>query len=201
MDLDDCHRFKRSPAIHMKREFAIRRRSGREGRTGSVVDPADDGSPQPVKEGLAGSQAHPAPGNRVLTAHLQMALEYVQEGVVVCDDTGETIFRNASANYLGVASNGILAEQAITEALQLALQGETAERTLELIAARASDGWSSGRFRSPSRRRPSGAVAIVQDASDRHRAGGHPARLRGQRQPRAENARRGAQPAGRDARR
>ena len=62
-----------------------------------------------------------------------MALEYVQEGVVVCDATGEMIFHNASANYLGVASSGVLAEQAITEALELALQGESPEDTLELF--------------------------------------------------------------------
>jgi two-component system, OmpR family, sensor histidine kinase SenX3 len=152
----------------MRREFAIRRRSGREGPTGSVVDPADDGSPQPVKEGLAGSQAQSTLGTGMLTAHLQMALEYVQEGVVVCDASGEMIFHNASANYLGVASSGVLAEQAITEALELALQGESPEHTLELflpaprrLVIRAFPLTVAGS--------PSGAVAIIQDASDRHR--------------------------------
>jgi two-component system sensor histidine kinase SenX3 len=102
-------------------------------------------------------------------AHLESALDLVEEGVVVCDASGETVFRNARAeSYLGVTSNAILTEEAIGEALRLALSGEPSERTLELF--------------SPSQRRliiraaplagpaqPGGAVAIVQDASDRHR--------------------------------
>ncbi len=102
-------------------------------------------------------------------AYAEAALNLVEEGVVVCDAWGETVFRNAKAeSHLGTTANAILAEQAIAEALQLALSGEPSERTLELY--------------SPSQRRliiravpltgvdrPEGAVAIVMDASDRHR--------------------------------
>ena len=89
--------------------------------------------------------------------------------MVICDGVGDTVFRNATAErHLGVSSDAVLAEQAVGEALLLALQGDYPERTLELF--------------SPSPRRliirafplagvthADGAVAIVQDASDRHR--------------------------------
>jgi two-component system sensor histidine kinase SenX3 len=78
------------------------------------------------------------------------------------------IFHNASASHLGITSSGVLAEQAISEALQLALQGESPEQTLELflpvprrLVIRAFPLTAGGD--------PSGAVALVQDASDRHR--------------------------------
>jgi two-component system sensor histidine kinase SenX3 len=115
--------------------------------------------------------ARPVPVNEIDDApedaaatHLRAALDLVEEGVVVCDSAGQTVFRNAAAeSHLGVTSNAILAEQAIGDALQRALRGEPSERTLELF--------------SPSPRRliirasplAAGAVAIVQDASDRHR--------------------------------
>jgi two-component system sensor histidine kinase SenX3 len=93
----------------------------------------------------------------------------VEEGVVVCDAAGQTVFRNGAAEtHLAVTSDAVLAEQAISEALQLALQGEPSERTLELfsrsqrrliIRASPLGGLDD----------PAGAVAIVQDASDRHR--------------------------------
>jgi two-component system sensor histidine kinase SenX3 len=119
--------------------------------------------------GAAGQSAGASLDNQPLAAHLEAALDLVDEGVVVCDAWGETVFRNARAeSHLSATSNAVLTEQAIGEALQLALSGEPSERTLELF--------------SPSQRRliiraaplagldrPEGAVAIVQDASDRHR--------------------------------
>jgi two-component system, OmpR family, sensor histidine kinase SenX3 len=112
--------------------------------------------------------SHSASG-RVLAGQLRAALDLVDEGVVVCDETGETIFRNTAAeSYHGVSSNAILAEQAIREALQAALQGETPERTLELIAP-AQRRLVIRAFPLTDPSQPLGAVAIVQDASDRHR--------------------------------
>jgi two-component system sensor histidine kinase SenX3 len=100
---------------------------------------------------------------------LRAALDLLEEGVIVCDETGEVIFRNATAeSHLGVTSHAILAEQAIREALQLALQGDTPERTLELIAP-AQRRLIIRAFPLTGATQPSGAVAIVQDASDRHR--------------------------------
>ena len=150
-------------AIQMRREFTIRRRSARQDHTVSDVNAAADVLPKPVNEGPAHWQPEPGGGTEVPVAQLQAALHYVEEGVVVCDASGAMIFRNDSAHQLGVASSAILSEQAIGEALQLALKGESSERTLELF--------------SPAQRRLiirafpllGGAVAIVQDASDRHR--------------------------------
>ena len=104
-----------------------------------------------------------------MASRLHAALDLVEDGVIVCDGSGETIFRNAAAeSLLGAPSNAVLAEQAVGEALHLALQGESPERTLELFSPnqrkliiRASP------LTGPAQ--PPGAVAIVQDASDRHR--------------------------------
>ncbi len=114
-----------------------------------------------VEEVALGSDA-------LLAGRLRAALDLVEDGVVVCDGYGMTVFRNATAErHLGTSSNSVLAEQAVEETIQMALQGEYAERTLELF--------------SPTPRKlvikafpvtlaqPHGAVAIVQDTSDRHR--------------------------------
>jgi two-component system sensor histidine kinase SenX3 len=117
---------------------------------------------------------HPSPdpdaeADAVMVGRLRAALNQVDDGVIICDEFGETVFRNhTAARHLDVTSDTILAEQAVREALQLALQGDYPERTLELMA--------------PVQRRliirayplygptgPGGAVAIVQDASDRRR--------------------------------
>jgi two-component system sensor histidine kinase SenX3 len=105
----------------------------------------------------------------LLAGRLRAALDLVEDGVIVCDGLGDTVFRNATAErHLGVSSDAVLAEQAVGDALLLALQGDYPERTLDLFSPtqrkliiRASPLVGSGR--------PDGAVAIVQDASDRHR--------------------------------
>jgi two-component system sensor histidine kinase SenX3 len=121
-----------------------------------------------VKKNPVVRQPDPAYGAGVLVAQLQAVLDHIQEGVVVCDASGELIFHNASANHLGVTSSGVLAEEAISDALQRATQGESPEHTLELflpsprrLVIRAFPLTAAGD--------PSGAVAIIQDASDRHR--------------------------------
>ncbi len=105
----------------------------------------------------------------VMVGRLRAALNQVDDGVIICDEFGETVFRNhTAARHLDVTSDTILADQAVREALQFALEGDYPERTLELMA--------------PVQRRliirayplagptgPGGAVAIVQDASDRRR--------------------------------
>jgi two-component system sensor histidine kinase SenX3 len=105
----------------------------------------------------------------VVIRQLRAALNQVDDGVIICDELGRTVFRNhTAARHLDVSSDTILADQAINEALQLALEGEYPERTLELMVPvqrrliiRAYP------LAGPSQ--PGGAVAIVQDASDRHR--------------------------------
>jgi two-component system sensor histidine kinase SenX3 len=105
----------------------------------------------------------------LMGGRLRAALDLVEDGVIVCDGLGDIVFRNATAErHLGLSSDAVLAEQAVGDALLLALQGDYPERTLDLF--------------SPTQRKliirafplvglgqPDGAVAIVQDASDRHR--------------------------------
>jgi len=111
----------------------------------------------------------PLAPDALLAARLRAALDLVEDGVVVCDGYGTTVFRNATAErHLGDTSNAVLAEQAVGEALQLALQDEYPERTLELFSPTQRK-LVIRAFPLPGLAHPHGAVAIVQDASDRHR--------------------------------
>ncbi len=135
---------------------------------GGESDARVDANPGPDGALDARVDANPAP-DPVTVGRLRAALDQVDDGVVICDGYGETVFRNSMAErHLGASADAILAEQAVGEALLLALKGEYPERTLELVA--------------PTQRRldirafpvtglghPDGAVAIVRDASDRHR--------------------------------
>jgi two-component system sensor histidine kinase SenX3 len=130
--------------------------------------PVDSLSPDPLATDPLATDPD-AVADAVMVGRLRAALNQVDDGVIICDEFGETVFRNhTAARHLNVTSDTILAEQAVREALQFALQGEYPERTLELMA--------------PVQRRliiracplvgptgAGGAVAIVQDASDRRR--------------------------------
>ncbi len=102
-------------------------------------------------------------------AWLRAALDFVEDGVVVCDDQGRTVFRNVTAErHFGRGASEVLADEAVGDALLLALRQEYPERTLELfsptprrLVIRAFPLTGDGEA--------SGAVAIIQDASDRHR--------------------------------
>ncbi len=138
--------------------------------------------PLPLDGGEDGDRLdHPAPvgtqdANRtglssdaILAGRLRAALDLVEDGVVVCDGLGDTVFRNATAErHLSVSSDSVLAEQAVGDALLLALQGDYPERTLDLFSPTQRK-LIIRAFPLAGLDRPDGAVAIVQDASDRHR--------------------------------
>ncbi len=103
-------------------------------------------------------------------SRLQATLDHLLEGVVVCDEEGRTIYRNEAANeFVGSRFGGAVAASAIEGCLSTARRGRRDEKLLELF--------------SPSRRMLSirafplraereveiGAVAIVEDVSDRQR--------------------------------
>jgi two-component system sensor histidine kinase SenX3 len=135
----------------------------------SRVDRAHEADVAGNAEDTTGDSGRTGEVGRLLASQLRAALDLVEDGVIVCDQTGEIIFRNTTAeSQVGVTSNAVLAEQAIREALQLALQDETPERTLELIAP-AQRRLVIRAFPLTDLSQPAGAVAIVQDASDRHR--------------------------------
>jgi two-component system sensor histidine kinase SenX3 len=144
----------------------IRRRNPAGGSIGSdpvYRPPAED-------TGITGHDPVEFTDEHALTAgRLRAALDQVEEGVVICDGFGETLFRNLTATRLLTASaDAILAEQAVGEALMQALKGEYPERVLELLAT-SQRRLIIRAFPLTDLARPDGAVAIVQDASDRHR--------------------------------
>jgi two-component system sensor histidine kinase SenX3 len=100
---------------------------------------------------------------------LRRSLDTLTQGVVLCDENGTVIYRNARANALMVSRHGdALAAQAVTELLEDAWHAGTAERTLDLYgpprrtlqvrARQIDDG-----------RRPLGVIALIEDISERRR--------------------------------
>jgi two-component system sensor histidine kinase SenX3 len=100
---------------------------------------------------------------------LRRALDNLPQGVIVSDDNGEVVFRNARAvGLMGGRHGDALAAQAVEDLLAEAWQQGTAERTLDLygpprrtLAVRTQlidDG-----------RRTLGVVAVIDDVSDRRR--------------------------------
>ena len=100
---------------------------------------------------------------------LRRSLDTLTQGVVLCDENGTVIYRNARANALMVSRHGdALAAQAVTELLEDAWHEGSAERTLDLYgpprrtlqvrARQIDDG-----------RRPLGVIALIEDVSERRR--------------------------------
>jgi two-component system sensor histidine kinase SenX3 len=100
---------------------------------------------------------------------LRRALDTLPQGVIVCDETGEVVFRNARAvGLMGGRHGDALAAQAVVDLLALAWQQGSAERTLDLygpprrtLAVRTQlldDG-----------RRTLGVAAVIDDVSERRR--------------------------------
>ena len=97
------------------------------------------------------------------------ALDTLPQGVIVCDENGEVIFRNSRAvGLMGGRHGDALAAQAVVELLADAWQAGTAERTLDLygpprrtLVVRTQlidDG-----------RRTLGVIAVIDDVSERRR--------------------------------
>jgi len=100
---------------------------------------------------------------------LRRALDTLPQGVIVCDENGEVVFRNARAvGLMGGRHGDALAAQAVVDLLADAWQQGTAERTLDLygpprrtLAVRTQlidDG-----------RRTLGVIAVIDDVSERRR--------------------------------
>lgn len=112
--------------------------------------------------------ARPEEDTKLLELLLE-ALDKAGQGIVICDGKGRVIFRNAVARTLGNARDGdLLADKAITSALERALQGHPHEETLDLhsparhtLEIRAHPLGASAH--------PSGAVALVDDISELRR--------------------------------
>jgi len=97
------------------------------------------------------------------------ALEAIPQGVVIWDEAGDEVYRNAIATaFIGARHAEVLVEQAIREALALALAGSPQRRNLDILG--------------PPRRmleistvplddgaRSTGALAVIEDVSERRR--------------------------------
>lgn len=95
------------------------------------------------------------------------ALSALPQGVVVCDEHGVVRYRNEAGWVFSGARHGeALAELAVTELLARALQGEPAEQHLELYGPPRRALLISAR---PLGEPPVGAVAIIDDVSERRR--------------------------------
>ncbi|MDQ6798176.1 MAG: ATP-binding protein [Actinomycetota bacterium] len=104
---------------------------------------------------------------RLARSRLEGALGVVGIGVVVCDESGEIVFKNDQAGaFMGDRPAEALAHQAVTDLLTAAAEGEVQTQTLDLygpprrtltiVASPVDDGW-----------RGLGAVAVIEDVSDR----------------------------------
>jgi two-component system sensor histidine kinase SenX3 len=100
---------------------------------------------------------------------LRRAIDNLPQGVIVCDENGEVIFRNTRAvGLMGGRHGDALAAQAVVDLLADAWQQGTGERTLDLygpprrtLAVRTQlldDG-----------RRTLGVIAVIDDVSERRR--------------------------------
>ncbi len=100
---------------------------------------------------------------------LCVAANHISEGVVICDELGEVVFRNTLAEaYAGARHGDALVERTMAELLAAALEGSTGSEHLDL--------WGPPRralvlsaLPLQDRHRTVGAVAVVEDVSERLR--------------------------------
>ncbi len=100
---------------------------------------------------------------------LRRALDALPQAVIVCDERGEPVFRNARALALmGNRHGDALATQAVDELLASTAPGASEERTLELYGPPRrtlqvrSESLDNGQ-------RALGVIAVIEDVSDRRR--------------------------------
>lgn len=100
------------------------------------------------------------------TERLAAVLRTVGEGVVVCDEHGVVVYRNERAATLAGGRNGdVLAERAVVELLEKALDGEHSTKLIELFGPpRRVLNISAGPL--DDGRRGLGAFALIDDISE-----------------------------------
>jgi two-component system, OmpR family, sensor histidine kinase SenX3 len=108
-------------------------------------------------------------GARVSASRATRALDAIPQGIVVCNEIGEIVFRNEVAQAFASARHAeVIVEEAIGDVLSAAVTGVPQRRTLDVlgpprrmlvISAHPLDDGS----------RSTGALAIVDDVSERRR--------------------------------
>jgi two-component system sensor histidine kinase SenX3 len=100
---------------------------------------------------------------------LRRSLDTFAQGVVLCDESGEVVYRNTRANALMASRHGdALAAQAVTELLEDAWDRGSAERTLDLYGPPRRTLTVRARLIDDGRR-PLGVIAVIEDVSERRR--------------------------------
>ncbi|MGH7911112.1 MAG: sensor histidine kinase [Candidatus Dormibacteraceae bacterium] len=100
---------------------------------------------------------------------LRRSLDALPHGVVLCDESGAVVYRNARADALMTTSHGeTLAAQAVTELLEDAWDRGTAERTVDLYGPPRRTLTVRARLIDDGRR-PLGVIAMIEDVSERRR--------------------------------
>ena len=100
---------------------------------------------------------------------LRRSLDTMPQGVVICDENGTVVYRNARANALMTSRRGdALAAQAVTELLEDAWHDGSAERSLDLYGPPRRTLLVRARLIDDGRR-PLGVIAIIEDISERRR--------------------------------
>ena len=105
----------------------------------TVREPADATAPDEGPMAPAGAAAETGiPVADVMSEHLlerlSEAVDHIEQGVVVCDETGADLFRNRVARRYTEARDGlVLVEAAVGELLQEALAGRSVRREVELF--------------------------------------------------------------------
>jgi two-component system sensor histidine kinase SenX3 len=105
----------------------------------------------------------------VAVVRLARALEAIPQGVVVCDESGEVVYRNAVADTFSAARHGeALVTAAVTELLESALVDKEERRTLDLFGPPRRTLVLSG-VPLEGDRHTVGALVIIDDVSERRR--------------------------------
>jgi two-component system sensor histidine kinase SenX3 len=120
-------------------------------------------------EQITGEAAEAVAESSAGAIRLRRALDTLPQGVIVCDENGEMVFRNARAMALMGSRHGdALATQAVTELLENAWHDGSAERTLDLYGPPRQTLNVSTRLIDDGRR-PLGVIAVIDDISERRR--------------------------------
>lgn len=103
-----------------------------------------------------------------LLERLRDAIEHIEQGVILCDDTGTELFRNQSAKQYVEARDGlVLVEAAVEELMIKALAGRSVRREVELFGPPAQSFVVSAQPFTDGA--GLGGLAIVEDHSLRRR--------------------------------
>ena len=137
------------------------------------IEPPDDNASLETAlsylEQVTGAATEAVADSSADAIRLRRSLDTFPQGVVLCNESGAVVYRNARASALMTSRAGdTLAAQAVTELLEDAWDSGAAERTLDLYGPPRRTLHVRARLIDDGRR-PLGVVAIIEDVSERRR--------------------------------